>query len=138
MGASYVNPGLKRRNDDAAVTPVTAADTVAYSIANPDPPSGARALSAARATDAAVVSVDEAAIVEAQSRMARQAGLSVEVASADPLAGIRRLADQDRLDADDDVVLIATGTGFKAEPDGPVEAPIVDRDRLADRRPALL
>jgi threonine synthase len=87
--------------------------TVAYSIANADPPSGTRALAAARATGGAVLSVPDDEILDAKADLARKAGFCVEPASATALAGIRRLSDSGELDADDEVVAVLTGTGFR-------------------------
>jgi threonine synthase len=101
------------RDGTETVSPVTGGETIAYSIANADPPSGARALAAARDTDGAVVSVDDDEIREARTRLARGAGLCVETASATTLAGARRLAAAGVLAPDDRVVLVATGSGFK-------------------------
>jgi threonine synthase len=107
------------RGDDE-VTPVEDRETVAYSIANADPPSGNRALAAARDTGGAVVAVDDEAILDAKRAFAARAGLSVESASATTLAGARRLADEGELGADEDVVLVATGSGFKESGTGDV------------------
>ncbi len=98
------------------VTPVEPADTVAYSIGNADPPSGNRALAAARATDGGVLAVSDEAMLEARAELARAAGLSVEPASAATLAGTRALTRRGELAADDEVVLVATGTGFREPP----------------------
>jgi Threonine synthase len=99
------------RGDDT-VTPVDGGETVAYSIANANPPSGNRALAAARATSGAVCAVDDDAILEAKRRFAVKAGLTVEPASATTLAAVEQLVDAGSLSPDDDVALIATGRGF--------------------------
>jgi len=120
------------------VTATTAGETIAYSIANPDPPSGNRALAAARETDGAVVAVGDDEIREAKAALASRAGACVEAASATSLAGARRLAADGRLSADDEVVVVATGTGFKettgmADPTDPPTVPLEDLDAgLAD------
>ncbi|WP_435117988.1 threonine synthase [Halolamina sp. C58] len=98
------------RGDDT-VTPVEGGETVAYSIANADPPSGTRALAAARATDGAVVAVDDDAIERAGERFA-DAGLAVEPASATTLAALSRLRERDVLADGDTAALVATGRGF--------------------------
>ncbi len=101
------------RGDDA-VTRLDAdavGETVAYSIANPDPPSGTRALAAARDTGGAVVAVDDAAIRDAQCDLAG-AGLRVEAASATPLAALRRLRAEGAVDAGEHVACVATGVGY--------------------------
>ncbi|MFB6304531.1 MAG: threonine synthase [Haloferacaceae archaeon] len=126
------------RGDDA-VTPVEGGETVAYSIANADPPSGTRALAAARATGGGVLAVDDDAILDARAALADRAGLWVESACATALAGARRLGDRGAFEADDDVVLVATGTGYTerdvdgAAPDAPT-VPMADLDdAVADR-----
>jgi threonine synthase len=95
------------------VTEGAAEETAAFSIVNKKPLSGNRSLAAARATDGAVLSVSEPELLEATARIADRAGLSVEPACAVTLAGARQLADAGEFGADDDVVLIQTGTGFK-------------------------
>ena len=107
------------------------ADTVAYSIANPDPPSGNRALAAVEATDGAVVAVDDEAILDAQATLARRTGFRVETASATTLAAIRELRGRGAFDADEDVVLVATGGGFGEPSEATdVDAPRVELDDL--------
>ncbi|UVE52493.1 threonine synthase (plasmid) [Haloferax larsenii] len=101
---------------DSAVSRVEGGDTIAYSIANADPPSGTRALRAARETGGAVVSVTDDEIRDAQRVLATQAGLSVETASATALAGTKHLVERGFVAPGDDVAVIATGTGLKESP----------------------
>jgi threonine synthase len=102
------------REDVEEVTATEQTDsTVAYSIANADPPSGTRALAAARGTGGAVLSVPDDEILTAKSDLARDAGFCVEPACATALAGIRRLSETGELAADDEVVAVLTGTGFR-------------------------
>ncbi|MFW5939150.1 MAG: threonine synthase [Halolamina sp.] len=96
---------------DEKVTAVEGGETIAYSIANADPPSGNRTLAAARATDGAVVAVDDSEIEAAGDRFAG-AGLAVEPASATTLAAVDRLREDGVLQAGDRAALIATGRGF--------------------------
>ena len=97
---------------EETVTPVEGGETVAYSIANADPPSGNRVLAAARETGGGVLAVEDGAILDARRALAERAGLFVESACATSLAGARVLAQRGDLGADEDVVLVATGTGF--------------------------
>ena len=94
------------------VTRVEPSETVAYSIANADPPSGTRALAAARETGGAVLAVDDEAILESRSLLAERAGLFVETSCATPLAAARELADRGEIGGGDEVALVATGTGY--------------------------
>jgi threonine synthase len=112
-------------------------ETVAYSIANADPPSGTRALAAARATDGAVLSVPDDEILNAKATLARNAGFCVEPASATALAGIRRLSDAGELAADDDAVAVLTGTGFRELDAASADPETVELAALPERLAAL-
>lgn len=113
------------------VTSVEPAETIAYSIANPDPPSGNRALRAARETGGGVVAVDDEAIKRAQGRLAERAGIAAEPAAATTLAGMHHLAATDELRPEDDVVAVITGTGLLDSPERLPEAPVVDREAVS-------
>lgn len=101
-----------RRQEDT-VRPVTGGDTIAYSIANPEPPSGNRALAAVRDTAGSVVSVSDTAINKARKTLAFEAGLSVEAGSAAAYAGLCQLTESGPLTNQASIALIATGTGFR-------------------------
>jgi len=100
------------KRGDETVTPVEGGETVAYSIANADPPSGNRVLAAARGTDGGVLAVDDDAILDARRALSERAGLFVETSSATALAGARQLGERGEIGPDEDVVLVTTGTGF--------------------------
>ncbi|MFC6973997.1 pyridoxal-phosphate dependent enzyme [Halomicroarcula sp. GCM10025709] len=97
---------------ETTVAPVDGGETVAYSIANADPPSGNRVLAAARRTSGGVLAVDDDAILDARRTLSERTGLFVESACATALAGARALGRQRAFEPDDEVVLVATGTGF--------------------------
>jgi threonine synthase len=107
-------------------------ETVAYSIANADPPSGTRALHGARATGGDVVAVDDDEILDAHERLA-DVGYRVEVSCATVLAAFDDLRERDEIARGDDVVLVATGVGYGSG-DGSVtaDAPVVSRETLPD------
>ena len=130
--AAACDPIARAYRDGAeTVTPVEAGETVAFSISNGSPPSGNRALAAVRDTGGAAVSVPEDAITEARSKLATEAGVCVEPASATTLAGVRKLTADGEIAADEDVAVVATGTGFKelGTGGGSTAAPTID---LAD------
>lgn len=114
---------------DETVTATEGGETIAYSIANADPPSGTRALAAARATDGAVVAVDDPTIERAGKRFA-SAGLAVEPASATTLGAVEALRADGVLDHGDDIALIATGRGFGGG-DASINAERVELSSLA-------
>jgi threonine synthase len=96
-----------------SVSPTEPGETVAFSIANGSPPSGNRALTAARETGGAVISVPDDEIREAKARLAAYGGICAEPSSATALAGVRRLTTEGTIGADERVVAVNTGTGFK-------------------------
>ncbi|WP_246998147.1 threonine synthase [Halosolutus gelatinilyticus] len=118
------------REDEPTVRPVTADETIAVSIANGDPPSGTRALAAARSTGGAVVSVSDDEIHEAMDRLSTGAGISVEPSSAVTLAGVRRLSRSNAIGADETAVLILTGSGYTERYDGEVRSRTIDLPSL--------
>ncbi|WP_198664628.1 threonine synthase [Halorubrum sp. 48-1-W] len=126
--------------DPTPVPPEEAGETIAHSIGNPDPPSGGRALAAVRDTDGAVVSVTDDEIRAAQRQFAVEGGFCVEPASATPLAGVSRLAEQGDVSPEESVVLVPTGTGFKELGTGgtDVTTETVHRAELSDRLESLL
>jgi threonine synthase len=105
------------REERREVTPISPDETIAVSIANSDPPSGTRALTAIRDTGGAAVAVPDDEIREAMERLATAAGLAVEPSSAVALAGVRTLSRAGAIDASDDVVTILTGSGYKESAD---------------------
>lgn len=119
------------QQDEETVRSVEPTDTIAYSIANPDPPSGNRALRAARETGGGVVAVDDQAIRRAQERLAHRAGIAAEPAAATTIAGMHRLGAADELRPEDDVVAVITGTGLLDQPARPPDAPVVDREAVS-------
>jgi threonine synthase len=126
--------------DPTPLGPDETGETIAHSIGNPNPPSGARALAAVRDTGGAVVSVDDDEIRSAQRRFAVDGGFCVEPASAASLAGASRLSERGEIDDDDEVVLIPTGTGFKEMGTGDASATTerTARTALPERLGSLL
>lgn len=126
--------------DTTALSPDETGETIAHSIGNPDPPSGGRALAAARDTGGAVLSVTDDELRAAQRRFAVDGGFCVEPASAASLAGATRLSDRGEIGADESVVLVPTGTGFKelGTGDASVATERVRRADLSERIGSLL
>lgn len=119
------------REGMTSVPEVAEGETIAYSIANPNPPSGDRALRAARSTDGGVISVADDAIRRAQTDLATRAGVETEPAAATVLAGMHQLAAAEEVRPDENVVAVVTGTGLLERPDAPPEAPVVEREAVS-------
>ncbi len=120
------------------VTPMVP-DTFADSISVGVPRDQVKALRAARRSDGAFVAVSDDEIRAAMGLLAREGGVFAEPAGAAGFAGLVRLADQGRLQADGTYVAIVTGNGLKdiegvmsAVGQAPVDVqPDVDMDSLA-------
>ena len=95
-------------------------ETVATAIRIGNPVNAPKALPGIRATGGTAVAVEDEAITEAQGDLARE-GVGVEPASAASVAGLRKLREQGRVDADEDVVCLTTGHLLK-DPEAAYEA----------------
>ncbi|MDI3298684.1 MAG: threonine synthase [Bacillota bacterium] len=106
--------------------PVERPETVATAIRIGRPASGEKALAAARDSGGAILAVSDAEILEAYAAVARLSGLFAEPASAAPVAGLRRLAAEGRLEAGQRVVAVLTGNGLK-DPETALGGDLVER-----------
>ena len=98
----------------AEVEPVRARDTIAESIQVGNPISvGWRALEALRASRGTAVALSDGEIIEAQSVLARFAGIFAEPAGSISVAAAWKLLKQGVIRKDDHVVCNITGHGLK-------------------------
>ncbi|MFC6904024.1 threonine synthase [Halalkalicoccus tibetensis] len=118
---------------EESVSAVEGGETIAYSIANADPPSGNRALGALRDTDGGAVAVPDEETRAARKRLAREGGFRVEASSAVAYAGLERLVERDEIASDERVVTVLTGSGFTESDGAAVDARTIPLDELADR-----
>ena len=97
----------------STVAPITKGPTVASALAGADPGLlGARALEAVRESGGVAVGVDDSETLEAMDMLARE-GLFIEPSGAVAIAGLRRLRAAGKVGADERVVCVVTGSGFK-------------------------
>jgi threonine synthase len=89
------------------------AKTIAHSISNPDPPGGDIALKLIRENKGMIVDVSDGEILEAQKMLAELEGIFCEPSSATVLAGLLKLSTKLKLKAEDQTVLVITGSGLK-------------------------
>ena len=137
--AARCDPIAQAYRDGAdEVTPIDGEETIAVSIANADPPSGTRALTAARETGGAVLSIPEDEIRDAVHRLATAAGVSAEPSSAVALAAIEDLTDNGAIDSDEDVVAVVTCSGYKESRDVRVDDRTIQLDALESELAAVL
>jgi threonine synthase len=96
------------------VVPVAAGPTVAESIKVGNPSTlGWRALAAVRSSKGAAVALSDGEILEAQSLVARRAGIFAEPAGAISVAAARKLRAEGKIAEGDLVVCNLTGHGLK-------------------------
>ena len=89
------------------------AETIADSISASLPRDRVKALRAVRETGGAYVSVPDEAILAAIPELARQTGVFAEPAAAAVLAGLRQAQLEGAIGADEEVVMLITGSGLK-------------------------
>jgi threonine synthase len=95
------------------VAPIEKGPTIASALAGADPGLlGARALEAVRESGGTAIGVEDSEIIEAMTLLAKE-GLFIEPSGAVAIAGLRRLVASGRADADESVVCVVTGSGFK-------------------------
>ncbi len=96
--------------------PVAQPETVASAIRIGNPARWEEAMEAFTGSRGRVAAVSDEQILDAYRLLAREEGVFCEPASAAGVAGVRRLASQGRIGADEVVVCVLTGHGLK-DPD---------------------
>ena len=84
-------------------------ETIATAIRIGAPVNAEKALTAIRATGGCALSVTDDEILAMQRDLARKEGIGVEPASAASVAGIKKMAEEGLLDADEKIVCVVTG-----------------------------
>ncbi len=92
---------------------VEAPETIATAIRIGDPASWTKAVAARDESGGLIESVSDDQILAAWRDLARTEGIFCEPSSAASLAGIQRLAAENRLDRDATIVCVLTGSGLK-------------------------
>ena len=103
------------------IVPVPKPETLASAIRIGNPANWRKTLRALKESDGRTVTVPDAAIAEAQARLAREEGIFVEPASAASLAGAERLSREGVFEEGETVVCVCTGHGLK-DPDAALRA----------------
>ncbi len=108
------------------------ARTIAHAISNPDPPAGNLLLHLIRETGGSLLSLPDEDILTAQRLLAELEGLYVQPASATTLGGLIEFAKQNKLEASRKIVLILTGSGWKASRSAALPEGNILQSSLAD------
>jgi threonine synthase len=111
-GSDYLVQAWESGEDVLKKAPI-AADTVADSISADLPRDRIKALAAITETEGAYVRVDDAEILAAIPEIAAATGVFAEPAGAAGYPGIRHAVERGLIGANEDVVLIVTGSGLK-------------------------
>jgi len=91
-------------------------ETIAGGIRISNPERGDQVLEALRITNGSAVSVTDDSILKHQSLLARSEGIFAEPTSCAALAGVAKLLEINKIDADEFVVVPLTGFGLKDTP----------------------
>ena len=105
------------KNGSSAVSPWQKPDTVAHSIADPlngYPDDGSLTLKNIRESHGIAESVTDEEMLESVRLLAGTEGLFAEPSAAATIAVIKKLKSSGRIDSDDTVVPVVTGTGLKS------------------------
>ena len=102
------------------LTPEPYPESVAGGLLDPYPWDGDAALAAVKKTGGVGVSVSDREILRSVRELAAYEGIFAEPSGAAGLAGLERLLSEGRIAADEEVVVLVTGSGLK-EPDRVIE-----------------
>ena len=111
-GSAPLVDAWERGLDALEMEPVEAR-SVADSIVSGLPRDRIKALGAVRETGGAYVRVTDAEILASIPRLAQGCGVFAEPAAAAALAGLLQALDQDLVESDERIVILATGSGLK-------------------------
>jgi threonine synthase len=116
--------GVTRQEDVPFIDPGPAqGDAILSKLAHAKPPDAESALFAVRESGGTVLSVTDEDALDSTRWLAERAGVLVEPASGSAVAGLRAYLPQ--LEPGDDIVLVATGSGYR---ELPLLADLVDAD----------
>ncbi|MEM2339122.1 MAG: threonine synthase [Nitrososphaerales archaeon] len=110
-GCSPIVESFKK--GDNKVQPFDKPQTIAHSISNPDPPSGLRVLKILNESKGFAESVSDDEMLKAQILLAKYTGIFAEPAGAASIAGLIKLIEDGRIEKDETVVCVVTGSGLK-------------------------
>ncbi len=110
--ASGASPIVKAFRDRADVTP-SGSDTIADSIAVGTPRNWRRALAWVRASQGAMIAVDDSEILDSMKATARLGGVFGEPAGVTGVAGLRRAVAEGVVPRDARCAVVITGNGLK-------------------------
>jgi threonine synthase len=108
---------------DAPTYTKVKAQTAADSIAVGEPRNWRKALRAIKASEGAIVSVSDEAILEAAKDLAAASGVFAEPTASATLAGLLRAREEGIVRAEDRVLLVITGNGLKDVAGASAKAP---------------
>ena len=109
-GASLAQAFLQSKDE---VLPVKVGPTVAGSILSAYTDYGPLALRVLTESDGSAEVVDDRRILEAQELIAKKEGIFTEPSGAAAVAGLVKMVEEDKVDRDEVVVCLVTGTGLR-------------------------
>lgn len=101
------------KNGRDKIAPTKDPQTIATAIRIGSPVNWPKVLTAIRESEGTAETVTDREILEAQKELAILEGIFVEPASAASIAGLKKLAEQGKIDSSETVVCVTTGHGLK-------------------------
>ena len=105
--------GIHEREEFLALSYQNPPPSILVKLAHRYPPDGMEALQAVRAAKGFFLSVTDEEAVVAQQELGRKEGLYVEPSTGACLAGVNKLLESGRVDPQDIVVVLVSGSGFR-------------------------
>ena len=107
-------PIVKAFRDGTNMIPIENPDTVVKSLAIGNPASGYQVIDIIKETDGTADAPTDKEILDAGKLLAKTEGIFAEPAGSVTLATLIRLVEREEIDSDEKIVLLVTGSGFKA------------------------
>lgn len=101
--------------NDGKIEPVSS-KTIADSISVDNPADGTKALRAVKNSDGFGITVSDDEILTAQKELSEKTGIFTEPAAASSFAGFKKATESRKIEKNETVVILATGTGLKDIP----------------------
>jgi threonine synthase len=113
MLETAVRNGVKTEHELRALTPRPAPPTLQVKLAMPFPPDGLEAIEAIRQSDGMFVFASDTQALEAQRKLAADAGIYAELSAAVAWVGVETILRWKETQACETIVAIITGSGFR-------------------------
>lgn len=110
-GCNPIVRAFKRKTEE--IKPIDFPKTIAHSILVRNPPTGPLALKAILQSKGVALDVTDDEIIAAQKLLGSMEGIFAEPASSATIAALKKLTEEGRIDKNDHIICVITGSGLK-------------------------